>query len=121
MEYLSDSMAASDVHLVSLRPEMEGLVVPSKFYGIAASARPILFIGSVDGELARLVREYDCGIVVQAGRGDLLAKSVLELLVDGPRRSRLGSNARRLLDQRYSRANAHQRWHHLLHRVAASP
>jgi len=38
---LSDSMAAADLHLVSLLPALEGKIVPSKFYGIAAAERPV--------------------------------------------------------------------------------
>ncbi|HEY0802058.1 MAG TPA: glycosyltransferase family 4 protein, partial [Steroidobacteraceae bacterium] len=55
-ETLADSLAASDVHWVSLLPELEGLIVPSKFYGILAAARPTVFIGDTDGELARAIR-----------------------------------------------------------------
>ena len=35
-ESLSDALAAADVHWVSLRAALEGLIVPSKFYGILA-------------------------------------------------------------------------------------
>ena len=119
MEFLSDSMAAADLHLVSLRPEMEGLIVPSKFYGIAAAARPVGFIGDPEGELARLVVDHDCGFAVPAGRGDLLAESIRTLADDPVRHQRQGLNARQLLDARFSRASAHGRWHHLLSEVAA--
>jgi glycosyltransferase involved in cell wall biosynthesis len=112
-------MAAADLHLVSLRPEMEGLIVPSKFYGIAASARPVGFVGDPDGELARLVSEHDCGFVVPAGRGDLLAEAIRALAADPDRLQRQGMNARQLLDAHFSRASAHDRWHHLLTEVAA--
>jgi len=120
MEYLSDSMAAADLHLVSLRPELEGLIVPSKFFGIAAAARPVAFVGDTSGELARLIVDNDCGVVVPAGRGDLLAQAILELAADPVRVRRLGGNARRLLDARFSRAAAHERWHHLLAAVAGA-
>src|SRR5262249_34909732 len=33
-ERLSESLSAADAHLVTLLPQVEGLVVPSKFYGI---------------------------------------------------------------------------------------
>jgi hypothetical protein len=41
--------------LVSLDPALEGLIVPSKFYGIAAAGRPTIFIGAENGEIARLL------------------------------------------------------------------
>jgi len=106
MEYLSDSMAAADLHLVSLRPSLEGLVVPSKFYGIAAAARPVAFIGDTTGELARMIREHDCGVTIPAGRGDLLAEAVLLMAADPEAARRQGGNARRLLDHSFSRASA---------------
>jgi glycosyltransferase involved in cell wall biosynthesis len=118
LEFLSDSMAAADLHLVSLRPELEGLVLPSKFYGIAAAARPVAFIGDPGGELARLIVDEDCGFVVPTGRGDLLAQGIRAMAGDPLRARRQGNNARRLLEQRFSRAAAHEQWHHLLADVA---
>lgn len=34
------NFSVADVHLVSLDPRLEGFIVPSKFYGIAAAGRP---------------------------------------------------------------------------------
>ena len=39
-ERLGETLALADVHLVSLNPKLEGLIVPSKFYGIAAARPP---------------------------------------------------------------------------------
>jgi hypothetical protein len=114
MEYLSDSMAAADLHLVSLRPEMEGLIVPSKFYGIAAAQRPVGFIGDPDGELGRLVREHGLGFALPASETGRLAEAVLALAEDPQACREQGWRARSLLEQRFSRDEAHRRWHHLL-------
>jgi colanic acid biosynthesis glycosyl transferase WcaI len=61
-EKLAASLAAADLHLVTLRPGCEALVFPSKLYGIAAAGRPVVFIGPPDCELARLVRSRGLGI-----------------------------------------------------------
>jgi colanic acid biosynthesis glycosyl transferase WcaI len=37
---LSYSLAVADAHWLSLNPKLEGLLVPSKFYGIAAAGKP---------------------------------------------------------------------------------
>ncbi len=50
---LGESLAACDVHLVTLLPAFEGLIVPSKFYAAAAAGRAVIFIGDPDGEIAR--------------------------------------------------------------------
>ena len=41
---LTHSIGVADVHWVSLKPDLEGLIVPSKFYGIAAAGRPIIAV-----------------------------------------------------------------------------
>jgi glycosyltransferase involved in cell wall biosynthesis len=117
-ERLSDSMAAADLHLVSLQPALEGLIVPSKFYGIAAAERSVAFIGDSDGELARLVAESDCGFSVQQGQGDRLAAQILSLAADPETCQAQGRRARRLLLERFSRDAAHRQWQSLLTRLA---
>jgi glycosyltransferase involved in cell wall biosynthesis len=114
LETLSDSMAAADVHLVSLRPELEGQIVPSKFYGIAAAERAIVFIGDQDGELARLISDSACGFSVTQGQGDALAKKIRSLADDREKCREQGRRARRLLEERFSREAAHRHWQELL-------
>jgi colanic acid biosynthesis glycosyl transferase WcaI len=50
-------LGAPDVHWISLNPRLEGLIVPSKFYGVAADGKPVIVIAAKDGELARLVQD----------------------------------------------------------------
>ena len=109
-EILCDSLAASDVHWVSLLPKLEGLIVPSKFYGILAAARPTVFIGDPDGELARAIRVGQCGVTVAVGDVDALVGAVRRLKNDPVHRERLGSNAYRRYCERYSAARAFDRW-----------
>jgi glycosyltransferase involved in cell wall biosynthesis len=59
---LAASLAAADLHLVTLRPGCEALVFPSKLYGIAAAGRPVVFIGPASCELAELVRSRGLGV-----------------------------------------------------------
>jgi glycosyltransferase involved in cell wall biosynthesis len=120
LDLLSDSMATANLHLVSLRPELEGQIVPSKFYGIAAAERAVGFIGDPDGELARLIAGADCGFSVPQGRGDLLAEAILRLAANLAECQSQGRRARQLLDDRFSRGAAHQQWHDLLRALASA-
>ena len=81
-ERLGETLSVGDVHLVSLDPALEGLIVPSKFYGIAAAGRPTIFIGSKNGEIARLLEEVGCGFTVTPGDGEALAGRILALAGD---------------------------------------
>ena len=55
VDELSRSLSVADVHLISLEPKCEGLIAPSKLYGIEAVRRPALFLGDVRGATAQEV------------------------------------------------------------------
>lgn len=79
LERLAESLSVPDVHLVTLHPRLEGIVVPSKFYGILAAGRPVIFVGDLNGEIARLVRQFECGLAIETGDAQQLASSVKNL------------------------------------------
>lgn len=108
------SLGVPDVHWLSLNPKLEGLIVPSKFYGIVAAGRPIVVIGAKDGELARLVREHDCGIAVETGDVDTLHASLLRLGAAPELAAAMGMRARNMLEAGFTRARALARWDELL-------
>lgn len=99
-DQLAASLSVPDVHLVSLRPEAEGLVVPSKFYGIAAAGRPTLFVGDQEGEIAHLIRETQCGIAIGVGDVSGLAAAIDLLRGDPSLYKRYCENARRVFSIR---------------------
>jgi colanic acid biosynthesis glycosyl transferase WcaI len=117
-ELLSDSLAAADVHFVSLLPALEGLIVPSKLYGILAAGRPVVFIGDTTSELAKLVRQHDCGIAVAVGDSDALASELRVLEADPARVEFMGARARALALSRYTKEHAVADWLALLDLIA---
>jgi colanic acid biosynthesis glycosyl transferase WcaI len=112
------SLGVPDVHLISLRPELEGLVVPSKLYGIAAAGRPIIAVTASNGELAQLVRRHECGIVVEPGDGKRLADTLRSLRADPDRLAEMGRRARAMLDAHFTRRQAFARWQSLVEEIA---
>ncbi|MFZ0436051.1 MAG: glycosyltransferase family 4 protein [Chthoniobacterales bacterium] len=76
-EFLSESLGAGDLHLVTMKSGMSGLVVPSKFYGVMAAGRPCLFVGPDESEVARVIREYGVGEVIAPGDADALFRAIL--------------------------------------------
>jgi glycosyltransferase involved in cell wall biosynthesis len=116
-ELLAETLGLADVHLVSLNPELEGVIVPSKFYGIAAAARPTLFIGAQDGELGRLIGEARCGFTVAPGDGTGLAARILQLAADPDLCASMGACARRAFEQRWDKTLAVAKWQEVLKSV----
>jgi glycosyltransferase involved in cell wall biosynthesis len=113
---LADSLAAADVHLVSLLPALEGLIVPSKFYGILAAGRPVVFVGDQDGELARIIRASQIGMVVSVGDAPELARRLIDMQFSPARRQEMGEKGHRLYRERYSPQRALDQWAELLDR-----
>jgi glycosyltransferase involved in cell wall biosynthesis len=113
-EDLAHSLSVADVHWLSLRPELEGLIVPSKFYGIAAAGRATIAVTAPDGEIGQLVLRHNCGVQVNPGDGETLADWILRLRQDNEFRETLGSNAKRLSELRFSRTRSLELWSELL-------
>jgi glycosyltransferase involved in cell wall biosynthesis len=113
-ERLSESLSSVDVHLVTLLPALEGLVVPSKFYGVLAVARPVIFIGARDSELARLVRENDCGFAVEPGDIAALVAAIEKVAQDRSAAGEMGRRGRALYDARFAPRHAFANWERIL-------
>ena len=111
---LKYSLGVADVHWISLRRNLEGLIVPSKFYGIAAAGRPTIAVSAADGEIGRLVVEHGCGLQVDPGDGDALGKAIVDLADDRAKVEDMGRMARSLIDTTYNRNNSVQLWDDLL-------
>jgi colanic acid biosynthesis glycosyl transferase WcaI len=113
-EKLSLSLGIGDVHLVSLQPRMEGLVVPSKFYGIAAAGRPVIYVGDPDGEIPRILVRHDIGIAVRPGDVGGLVAALVELRANPHKRLAMGARARALFEAEYDKPIALAKWDMML-------
>lgn len=111
---LSQSLSVPDVHWLSLRPELEGLIVPSKFYGIAAAGRAVINVGAHDGEVARLVARHQCGVTIAPGDASSMAAAITRLMEDTGENAGMGVNGRRMLVECYSAARAMAHWEELV-------
>ncbi len=114
MEMLAQSLSVPDVHWISLRPELEGLIVPSKLYGVLAVARPVVFVGDEQGEVARIIAEAECGASFSPGAGAELAAYLAELGADAELRQRLGASGRAYLERHLRRSSRIGEWRDLL-------
>lgn len=116
-QHLRYSLGAADVGLISLKPELEPLMLPSKVYGIMAAGRPFLYIGSEEGDISQLARVARCGFTVPLGNVDLLEKLILKLYQDESLRQTLGRNARAFFLANFDRKVSTARYYDLLNDV----
>ena len=82
---LRELMQSGDVHLISVKDEVAGMLVPSKLYSALAVNRPCVFIGPEGSEAAKVIHDYNAGAVVPQGDVAALAESI--------KRFRLNSDA----------------------------
>jgi colanic acid biosynthesis glycosyl transferase WcaI len=116
---LNDTLNLPDVHWISLRPELEGLIVPSKFYSIAAAGKPMVIVSAQDGELAKVIRRGGCGFVIEPGDSAGLANLLTRLAKKPDDVIRMGSAARAMSDAHFSREQAFQRWQQMLDEIGS--
>jgi glycosyltransferase involved in cell wall biosynthesis len=115
---LADSLAAADVHFVSLLPALEGFVLPSKLYGILAAGRPLLFVGDALGDIARTIGEAQCGMSVDINAGAELAAAIRLLQSDPQSRLNMGERAREAFLARHTLDIAIGKWMSVLETAA---
>jgi colanic acid biosynthesis glycosyl transferase WcaI len=122
-ERLRESLSLPDIHIVSLDERLEGLIVPSKFVGVLAMGRPVLWIGAADGEVGTLVRMSGCGVSVPSGDAATLTQILHNLSDDhaagGVRLRRMADEAEALWRKRFKRRDALDAWRAIIKRCAA--
>jgi glycosyltransferase involved in cell wall biosynthesis len=120
-EQLHASLSLADAHLISMRSEMTGIVVPGKLYGVMASARPAVFVGPAHCETADTIRQSDCGLTVRLGDADGLVEALVTLAGDSETAARLGERGRAAFLQVHERATCCDQWSRMIGDVATRP
>jgi colanic acid biosynthesis glycosyl transferase WcaI len=117
-EDLPQTLAVPDIHWLSLAPSLEGLIVPSKLYGILAAGKPFVFVGAEDGEVARVARRYDCGWTVRPGDAAGFITAIERFRSDPVAAHAMGMRGRAAIDADLGRAKALRAWSTLLRRLS---
>lgn len=110
IENLNQSLSVADVHLISLNPELEGLIVPSKFYGLASIGAPIIFIGNISGQISRTLVDSNSGFAVSNDDIKGLIELVGDLISGKQKTSEVSTNLKKLYNENYTPEVAYQKW-----------
>ena len=100
---LSDLLASGDIHFISQKMGTQGLLVPSKIYGILSIGRPVLFIGPFDCEVASIIVRSGAGIIVQPGDIDGVVKALKCLILNQDIRMAMGLNGKEYYKKYFGR------------------
>lgn len=96
------SLTACDLSLVSISPDMEGLVVPSKLYAALATSRPVAVICEKHSYLRQLVIDAKCGAAFNNGDGVGLAKFIHFLAASPALAAKMGKAGRHYLNSHFT-------------------
>ena len=116
-EQLHESLSLADVHLISMRREMTGIVVPCKLYGAMASARPAVFVGPEHCETADTIREAGCGRAIRLDEPEALVAALLELVDDPEAAIEIGNRGRALFLADFDRSTCCASWGDMIARL----
>jgi glycosyltransferase involved in cell wall biosynthesis len=108
------SMAKADVHWLSLEPKYSGIAVPAKLTGYMASRRPVLFVGDLESDSARDIREAECGYTFEPGSTESIIEHIRSLQHNESLRRELGMNGRYYFEAHSERLVCCEQWELLL-------
>jgi glycosyltransferase involved in cell wall biosynthesis len=110
-------MVAGDLHVITVKRGLEGVVVPSKLYSTLAAGRPVLVVAPPECDAARIVRESGCGITADPDDPVAVAAAIRELRGDPNRIAEMGLRARETAGK-YARVNELQKFAAILEEAA---
>jgi colanic acid biosynthesis glycosyl transferase WcaI len=87
-------LAAGDLHVITVKRGLEGVVVPSKLYGILAAGRPILVVASRETDAASLGERKGFGVFVDPDKPEEMVAVVRTLLQEPARLLSMAAAAR---------------------------
>jgi colanic acid biosynthesis glycosyl transferase WcaI len=97
-------LAAPDAHLVTIKRGLEGVVVPSKMFGIIAAGKPIVAVADRQADVATLGAQHGFAISADPTNSEQLASRIRRLAADPAALAAMCQAAREAAAQ-YSRAN----------------
>jgi colanic acid biosynthesis glycosyl transferase WcaI len=102
-------MMAGDLHILTVKRGLEGVVVPSKLYSTLAAGRPILVVAPPESDAARIVVESGCGVAADPDDPAAVAAAIRELRAQPECLAEMGRRARETA-AKYARVNELERF-----------
>lgn len=112
-------LAAGDIHVVTIRRGIEGMVVPSKLYPLLAAGRPVLAIAPESSDVARIVTRSGCGVVADPDDPASVVEAIRMLVRDKKKLEQMAERARAIAPE-YERKKQLERFVQLIEEIASS-
>lgn len=106
-------MAAGDLHLITIRRGLEGVVVPSKLYSTLAAGRPVLAVAAENSDAARIATRSGCGLHADPDDPAAVAAAILQMRDNPAEIAGMGARAK-VVAGKYARVNELARFTEIL-------
>jgi colanic acid biosynthesis glycosyl transferase WcaI len=117
VEQVPHVMMAGDLHIVTVRRGLEGVVVPSKLYSILAAGRPVLAVAAATSDAARIVVESGCGLAADPDDPNAVAAAIRELRSNPSKLAEMGRRAQETA-KKYATVNELERFTEIIEEAA---
>jgi colanic acid biosynthesis glycosyl transferase WcaI len=104
LERLSELLATADIGVIPQRKGMSDIVMPSKLSNILASGRPVVAAAVETSDIARILVDGKCGLLVAPEDVTAMRQGILDLAQSPELRQKMGEHGRRYVELRLSRS-----------------
>jgi glycosyltransferase involved in cell wall biosynthesis len=87
-------LSSGDMHVVTVKRGLEGVVVPSKLYPTLAAGRPVLGVAPEECDVVRIIRRTGCGLAANPDDPNSIVEAIRSVLHDGEQLQTMGLRAR---------------------------
>jgi colanic acid biosynthesis glycosyl transferase WcaI len=91
---IASVLAAADAHVVTIKRGLEGVIVPSKMYGILAAGKPILAVAPRESDVAQIGEAREFAISADPDDACEVADAARQIFRDTERLRKMGEAAR---------------------------
>jgi colanic acid biosynthesis glycosyl transferase WcaI len=89
-------LSSGDMHVVTVRRGLEGVVVPSKLYPTLAAGRPVLGVAPEETDVVRIIRRTGCGLAANPDDPASVAAAIRSVLQDPQQLQNMAQRAREI-------------------------
>jgi glycosyltransferase involved in cell wall biosynthesis len=118
---ISTRLSTADIHIVTLKEEWAGIVVPSKFFGALSLGRPVLFCGSPDSDIAHWINEHRVGWVLVPETAERVASELERLISNREELEAMFRHCHQIYLRYFSKTVTIHRWDKELRQLLSSP
>ena len=87
-------LSSGDMHVVTVKRGLEGVVVPSKLYPTLAAGRPVLGVAPEESDVVRIIQRTGCGVAADPDSPDSVAQAIRGVLHDSEQLQDMSRRAR---------------------------